>query len=313
MIAVLASPRFLFRIEESESTGSPRGFAFVDEFALASRLSYFLWSTMPDDELTDLAARGELRKHLPAQVKRMLADNRSEALVKNFVGQWLQARDFEHFPAQARGILRQDNLPRLMDGEVDELKRAMKQETEAYFGHILREDRPLLELIDSDYAFVNAPLAKLYGIPGVDGREIRRVALPEGSPRGGLLTQAGVLMITSNPGRTSPVKRGQFILENILGTPTPPPPPDIPSLEEALNGIKGREPTMREVMEVHRADPLCASCHNRMDPLGLAFENYNALGILARLGAQTADRRLGQAGRRPDFQERSRAEADPQD
>ena len=279
MIAVLASPRFLFRIEGSEPSGSARGFALVDEYALASRLSYFLWSTMPDDELTGLANRGELRKNLPAQIKRMLADGRSEALVKNFTGQWLQARDFEHFPVQARTILRQERLPGLMDGEVDELKRAMRAETEAYFGHIVREDRPILELIDSDYAFVNAPLAKLYNIPDVNGREIRRVALPEGSPRGGLLTQAGVLMITSNPGRTSPVKRGQFILENILGTPTPPPPPDIPSLEEALRGIKDREPTMREVMEVHRADPLCASCHNRMDPLGLAFENYNALGI----------------------------------
>ncbi len=278
MIAILASPRFLFRVEGSEPARSPRGFALVDEYALASRLSYFLWSTMPDDELTSLAGRGELRKNLPEQVRRMLADARSEALIRNFVGQWLQARDFEHFPAQSRIILRQDGLPRLMDDEVGELKRAMRQETEAYFGHVVRQDRPILELIDSDYAFVNGPLAKLYGIPGVEGREVRKVSLPAGSPRGGLLTQAGVLMITSNPGRTSPVKRGQFILENILGTPTPPPPPLIPSLEEALRGIKDREPTMREVMEVHRADPLCASCHNRMDPLGLAFENFNALG-----------------------------------
>jgi len=167
----------------------------------------------------------------------------------------------------------------MMDTEFEELRRSMRPETEAYFSHILRQDRPILELIDSDYAFVNGPLAKLYGIPGVTGREIRKVTLPEGSPRGGLLTQAGVLMITSNPGRTSAVKRGQFILENILGTPSPPPPPDIPGLEEALKGIKGREPTMREVMEVHRADAMCAACHNRMDPLGLAFENFNALGI----------------------------------
>ena len=279
MVAVLASPRFLFRIEGSGPTASPRGFAPVDEYSLACRLSYFLWSTMPDEELIGLASRDELRKNLPAQVKRMLADPKSEELVRNFTGQWLQARDFDHFPIQARTVLRADGLPRMLDTEVDEVRRSMRKETEAYVSYVLREDRPILELIDSDYAFVNAPLAKLYGIPDVTGREVRKVTLPEGSPRGGLLTQAGVLMITSNPGRTSAVKRGQFILENILGTPTPPPPPDIPSLEEALKGIKDREPTMREVMEVHRAAPLCAACHNRMDPLGLAFENYNALGI----------------------------------
>ncbi len=279
MTAVLASPRFLFRIEAAEASASPRGFALVDEYSLASRLSYFLWSTMPDAELTDLAAKGELRKNLQGQVKRMLADPRSEELIRNFTGQWLQSRDYEHFPIQAKAILRRDGLPQMQDGEVDELKRSMKRETEAYFAHILRDDRPILELIDSNYAFVNQTLAKLYGIPGVEGRDIRKVTLPEGSPRGGLLTQAGVLMITSNPGRNSAVKRGAFILENILGTPTPPPPPDIPALEDALKGIKDREPTMREVMEVHRAEALCAACHNRMDPLGLAFENYNAMGI----------------------------------
>ena len=279
MVAVLASPRFLFRVEGSEPTASPRGFSPVDEYSLASRLSYFLWSTMPDEELTGLASRSGLRKDLPAQVKRMLADPKSEELIRNFTGQWLQSRDFDHFPIQARTVLRADGLPRMLDTEVNEVRRSMKQETEAFVSYVLREDRPILELIDSDYAFVNGPLAKLYGIPDVNGREIRKVTLPEGSPRGGLLTQGGVLMITSNPGRTSAVKRGQFILENILGTPTPPPPPDIPSLEAALEGIKGREPTMREVMEVHRAQALCAACHNRMDPLGLAFENYNAMGI----------------------------------
>ncbi len=279
MIAVLASPRFLFRVEGSEPTASPKGFAPVDELSLASRLSYFLWSTMPDDELFALARRGELRKNLKAQVKRMLADSRSEELVRNFTGQWLQSRDYDNFPIQARVILRNDGLPRMADTEFEEVRRSMRKETEAYFAHVLREDRPILEFIDSNYAFLNGPLAKLYGIPDVNGREIRKVTLPEGSPRGGLLTQAGVLMITSNPGRTSAVKRGQFILENILGTPTPPPPPDIPSFEDALSGIKDREPTMREVMEVHRAEALCAACHNRMDPLGLAFENFNAMGI----------------------------------
>jgi len=281
MVAVLASPRFLFRVETNQPAAAAAAAtsAPIDEFALASRLSYFLWSTMPDDALIDLAGRGELRSHLDEQVKRMLADNRSNELVKNFVGQWLQARDFDGFPIQHKILFRRENLPTKKDGEVDALRRAMRQETEAYFAHVLREDRPTLELIDSDYAFVNKALAEHYNLPAVEGRELRKVTLPEGSPRGGLLTQGGVLMVTSNPTRTSPVKRGQFILENILGTPTPPPPPDIPSLEDTIKNLAGREPTTREVMEVHRKDALCASCHNRMDPLGLAFENFNALGM----------------------------------
>ncbi len=278
MVAVLASPRFLFRVEGSTAGGASKVAAPVDEFALASRLSYFLWSTMPDEELNGLASRGELRKNLPAQVKRMLGDAKVDEFYRNFPGQWLQARDYEHFPIQVATILRRDGLPFKKDDDKGSVRRAMRLEAEAFFAHVLREDRPILDFIDSDYAMLNEDLAKHYGIPGVTGREFRRVALPEGSPRGGLLTQAGVLMITSNPSRTSPVKRGQFLLENILGTPTPPPPPDIPSLEETIRNF-GKTPTMREVMEVHRKDPLCASCHNRMDPLGLAFENYNALGI----------------------------------
>ncbi len=284
MVAVLASPRFLFRVEGAEAAGAGRISAPVDEFALASRLSYFLWSTTPDEELTRLAARGELRGQFKPQVRRMLADDRSAELVRNFVGQWLQARDFDSFPIQYRAIFRREGKPlpsgtgNQVDGQMRALKRAMRGETEAYFAHVLHEDRPILEFLDSDYAFLNEALAKHYEIPGVAGVEIRKVALPPGSPRGGLLTQAGVLMITSNPSRTSPVKRGQFLLENILGTPTPPPPPDIPSLEDTLKAIQGREPTMREVMAAHRENALCASCHNRMDPLGLAFENFNAMG-----------------------------------
>jgi len=284
MVAVIASPRFLFRVEDADPSGAGRISAPVDEFALASRLSYFLWSTMPDDELAATAARGELRKDFGAQVRRMLADERSGELVKNFVGQWLQARDFDSFPIQYRAIFRREGrvisrgAGNQVDDEVRALKRAMRGETEAFFAHVLRQDRPILDFIDSDYAVINEVLAKHYEIPGVAGGEFRKVALPPGSPRGGLLTQAGVLMITSNPSRTSPVKRGQFLLENILGTPTPPPPPDIPSIEDALKNIQGREPTMREVMAVHRENALCASCHNRMDPLGLAFENFNALG-----------------------------------
>jgi len=279
MVAVLASPRFLFRVESNQAVADDATSAPIDEYALASRLSYFLWSTMPDAPLIELAGRGELRSRLGEQVKRMLADGRSNELVKNFIGQWLQARDFDGFPIQHKVLFRRENLPTKKDGEVDALRRAMRQETEAYFAHVLREDRPILELIDSDYAFVNKALAEHYGLPAVEGREIRKVTLPEGSPRGGLLTQGGILMVTSNPTRTSPVKRGQFILENILGTPTPPPPPDIPSLEDTIKNLAGREPSTREIMEVHRKDALCASCHNRMDPLGLAFENFNALGM----------------------------------
>ena len=284
MVAVIASPRFLFRVEDAETAAAGRISAPVDEFALASRLSYFLWSTMPDDELLRLAEKGELRENFEAQVKRMLADERSGELVRNFVGQWLQARDYEAFPIQYRQIFRREgksiftSTANQLDDDVRNLKRAMRGETEAYFAHVLKEDRPLLEFLDSDYTFVNETLAKLYEIPGVSGREFRKVTLPPGSPRGGLLTAAGVLMVTSNPSRTSPVKRGNFLLENILGTPTPPPPPDIPSVEDALKKIAAREPTMREVMAVHREAALCSSCHNRMDPLGLAFENFNAMG-----------------------------------
>ena len=278
MVAVLASPRFLFRIEADLTAPAGAAAAAVDEYALGSRLSYFLWSTMPDDTLIDLARRGELRSRLREQVKRLLADKRSEEFDRNFVGQWLQARDVDSFPIQHKVLLRRENLPPRKDSDIDALRRSMRLETEAYFAHVVREDRPILEFLDSDYAFVNKTLAEHYGIPDVEGREIRRVTLPPDSPRGGLLTQGGFLMVTSNPTRTSPVKRGNFILENILGTPTPPPPPDIPSLEDTIRNLAGREPSTREVMDVHRKDALCASCHNRMDPLGLAFENFNAMG-----------------------------------
>jgi hypothetical protein len=155
----------------------------------------------------------------------------------------------------------------------------MRRESEMLFGHIAREDRSVLELIDCDYTFLNAKLAQFYGIKDVSGREMKKVELPKDSPRGGVLTHAAILMVTSNPTRTSPVKRGQFILDNILGTPAPPPPPDIPALEESKLSAKGKTPTVRELMALHRAKPLCSSCHARMDPLGLALENFNALGL----------------------------------
>ncbi|HHY85314.1 MAG TPA: DUF1592 domain-containing protein [Verrucomicrobia bacterium] len=290
MAAALSSPRFLFRFEES-APGTEGPYAPVDEYALASRLSYFLWSTMPDDELFRLASRGVLRKNLRAQVARMLADPRADALVENFTGQWLRLRDLDGISINGPVVLARDagrerelrrNRGRL-DGpriELDgELRLAMRRETELVFTTVMRENRSVIELLDADYTFLNEKLASLYGIPGVSGAEMRKVQLPEDSPRGGVLTHASVLVVTSNPDRTSPVKRGLFILDNILGTPAPPPPANVPALEAAETEFKDRLPTLRESLEAHRADPMCASCHRRMDPLGLAFENFNALGM----------------------------------
>ena len=278
MIAVLASPRFLFRIEETVPSPADAPYAPLDEYALASRLSYFFWSSMPDQELFDLAERGELRKNLGQQLDRMLRSPRADALIENFAGQWLQARDVEGVSLNERAVFRREGVNRRL--ELDRpLRVAMRRETELYFGHILREDRSILELIDSDYTFLDEKLADFYGVPDVKGSEMRQVTLPPGSPRGGVLTMGTVLTVTSNPTRTSPVKRGLFILDNILGTPAPPAPPNIPQLEEAEKEFKDRRPTIREAMEAHRSNALCHSCHSRMDPLGLALENFNALGL----------------------------------
>jgi hypothetical protein len=321
MVAVLASPRFIFREENMEPLRTGQTYPFVDEYALASRLSYFFWSTMPDEELLKLAREHRLRASLAAQVTRMLNDPRSEELVKNFTGQWLQARDIasvaidaeaiylrEHPPSrevhEARATIRriaeipdskrtpEDNAAfteaRRIRGERTpksattqlggKLREAMQEETEMVFAYILKQDRPLTELIDSNYTFLNEELAKHYGIPGVTGKAMRLVTLPPDSPRGGVLTQGTVLAVTSNPTRTSPVKRGVFILDAILGTPPAPPPPNIPSLEDAASPEKLREMTLRETLAMHASNPMCASCHSRMDPLGLALENFNALG-----------------------------------
>ena len=279
-IAVLASPRFLFRMEAADPKSPEEAtFSDIDGYSLATRLSYFLWSTMPDDELFRLAERGELRKNLKNQVERMLNDPRARELSRNFAGQWLQARDVVHVPLNAEVILKQEGSAAKVTLDAD-LRKAICLETELFFDHIARTNRSVLELIDSDYTFLNEPLARFYGIPGIQGDEMRKVALPKDSPRGGVLTQASVLMVTSNPTRTSPVKRGLFVLDNFLGTPTPPPPAelDIPNLDEAAKGAKG-EPTMRDLLALHRSMPLCASCHSRMDPLGLGLENFNALGM----------------------------------
>lgn len=280
MMAILASPRFLFRLEQIDPTETHARFPRIDEYSLATRLSYFLWSTMPDETLIKLAQRGELRANLSDQIQRMLRDPQAAAFVRNFTGQWLQARDVEFVPINARSVLglpppRRGGPKADFDGET---RRAMRSETELVFDHIIREDRSVLELIESNYTFLNEKLAKVYGIPGITGKTMRMVILPEDSPRGGVLTQGTVLTVTSNPTRTSPVKRGQFILENILGTPAPPPPPNIPALEETKGAFGGREPTLREMMAIHREEALCRSCHARMDPLGLALENFNALG-----------------------------------
>jgi hypothetical protein len=322
MVAILSSPRFLFLEEQPEKSSTAGAYPFVDEFSLASRLSYLFWSSMPDEKLLQLAAAGELRTNLDEQVTRMLKDPRSQAFVKDFVGQWLRTRDVGTIPIDARSVLaREDksdpdaerNRKRFQeisdkpDAEItpaereevktlrvtfraanrrplradlsDGLRSAMRSETEMSFDYLLRQDRSLLELLDCDYTFLNERLARYYGIPNVTGDEMRLVKLPADSPRGGILTQGSMLLVTSNPTRTSPVKRGLFILDNILGTPPPPPPPNIPQLEDAAKGFTNHVPTLRETLALHRENPLCSSCHNRMDPLGLALENFNAMGM----------------------------------
>jgi len=287
MVAILASPRFLFRVEASAPAVPGRSFVDVDEYSLASRLSYFLWSSMPDDELFALAAKGQLRQNLTAQVRRMLADPKAEAWIENFAGQWLRSRDIVRTPLDRVAILDREGIkiPAGRNAQpVDvttEQREAMKAEAETYVGYVARNNRSVLELLDSDYAFVNATLASYYGMPAgtAKGTALQRVTLPPTDARGGgVLTMGSVLAVTSNPTRTSPVKRGKWILENILGAPPAPPPPNIPALEETLGKIADHVPTQREVLAKHRADPLCASCHDKMDPLGLALENFNALG-----------------------------------
>jgi len=267
---ILVSPHFLFRVE-NDPRGAKAGEPYlISELELASRLSYFLWSTMPDDELYSLALSGQLRSNLPAQVQRMLKDQKSVALVQNFAGQWLTLRKLPQSSPDSK----------LFPSFDDDLRAAMLKETEMFFEGILREDRSVLDFIDADFTYVNARLARHYGIDGVYGAEFRKIKTPVN--RGGLLTQASILTLTSNPTRTAPVKRGKWVLEQLLGTPPPPPPPDVPDLDErkALTG------SLRQVMEQHRANPVCASCHARMDPIGFAFENYDAIGAFREKDGQ---------------------------
>jgi hypothetical protein len=260
--AILVSPQFLFRIENFDADADkPQS---LSDWELASRLSYFLWSSMPDAELFDLAEAGRLNQPelLEAQVRRMLADSKSRALVDNFAGQWLQLRDLDRLSPD----------PEMFSDFDEPLRQAMRRETELFFETIIREDRSLLDFLSADFTFVNERLARHYGLDGIAGEEFRRVDLPEG--RRGVLTQASILLITSNPTRTSPVKRGKWILENILAEPPPPPPPDVPELEDE-GELLG---SLRERMEQHRANPACAVCHQTMDVLGFGMENFDAVG-----------------------------------
>jgi hypothetical protein len=261
--AVLVSPSFLFRVEKDPPPGAVRD---LDDFELASRLSYFLWSSMPDRELLAAAHRGEVHtpEQLVAQARRMLADDKARALVDNFAGQWLQLRSLDTFsPDRVR-----------FPGFDDDLRRSMRRETEEFFWRIVREDRSVVEFLDADWSILDERLARHYGIEGIAGGEFRTVAVDRGT-RGGLLGQASILAVTSNPTRTSPVKRGKWILENLFAAPPPAPPPNVPELKDAGTQLTG---TLRQRMEQHRADPSCASCHKLMDPLGFGLENYDAIG-----------------------------------
>ncbi|QDT02015.1 hypothetical protein K227x_03860 [Rubripirellula lacrimiformis] len=261
--AILSSPHFLFRVEEAPP-GSEDGIQPLTGYQLASRLSYFLWSSMPDDRLFELAASGELTRPevLRSEARRMLADPKSAAIVDNFAGQWLQLRDVSRLMPDPT------KFPDF-DGE---LRSAMRRETEMFFAEMIREDRSVLEFLDADFTYVNQRLARHYGIPEVIGDDFRKVPLAEG--RRGVLTHASILMLTSNPTRTSPVKRGKWILDNFLAEPPPPPPPDVPELEEG-NETLG---SLREQMEQHRSNESCAACHRTMDALGFGLENFDAIG-----------------------------------
>jgi hypothetical protein len=264
---ILASPQFMFRIERDPANVAAGAVYRISDLELASRLSFFLWSSIPDDELLKVAIQGRLSNPavLEQQVRRMLASDRSRTLVSNFAGQWLQLRN-------VRSVLpNSDEFPDFDDN----LRQGFQRETELLFESIMREDRNVLDLLRADYTFVNERLAEHYGMPNVYGSYFRRVSITDDA-RKGLLGQGSILALTSHAERTSPVLRGKWILDNIVGTPPPPPPPDVPTLKENEEGQKPR--TMREQMAEHRASPVCASCHKVMDPIGFALENFDAVG-----------------------------------
>ena len=267
LTSVLVSPEFLFRVELDPDQVVPGAAYQVSDLELASRLSFFLWSSLPDDELLGVAIRGELSRsgELERQARRMLADPRSNNLASNFAGQWLQLRNLAAVSPN----------PRQYPDFDDNLRQAFRQETELFFDSVLREDRSVLDMLTADYTFLNERLARHYGMSGVYGSRFRRVALDEDSKRGGLLRHGSILAVTSYATRTSPVIRGKWVLDNILGAPPPPPPANVPVLEE--NSVRAGLP-MRERLQEHRSNPVCASCHNTIDPVGFALENFDAVG-----------------------------------
>ena len=283
---LLVSSKFLFRLERDPANLAPGAAYRISDLELASRLSFFLWSSIPDDELLGLAEQGKLKDPavLEQQVRRMLADSRSQALVDNFAGQWLYTRNLRQVSPD----------PRVFPQFDDELRQAFQQETELFFGSMLREDRSVLDLLNADHTFVNERLAWHYGIPNIYGSHFRRVTLDDEARRG-LLGQGSILTVTSRANRTSPVVRGKWVLENLLGTPPPPPPPDVPALNEKAEEVKAL--TMRQRMEQHRENPVCASCHKLMDPIGFALDNFDAIG---QWRTAVANNRLDVSGVFPD-------------
>jgi hypothetical protein len=267
--AILANPAFIFRLEGQPDDVEPGGVYRLRDVDLASRLSFFLWATAPDDELLRAAGAGELSTAdgMEGQVRRMLADERSEALATRFASQWLRLQDARK------------NSPELYlyPDFTGQLGDDMVRETQLFFEHLVRNDDSLLELLTADYTFVNERLAQHYGIDGVVGDHFRRVEYPDDRRRG-LLGQGSVLMLTSMSDRTSPVLRGKWVMEVLMGTPPPPPPPNVPAFEETSGTDAGRRLTTRERMEVHRANPTCNSCHRFMDPIGLALDNFDVVG-----------------------------------
>jgi hypothetical protein len=264
--AMLVSPHFLFRIERDLDPLNPGKVHRISDVELASRLSYFLWSSMPDEQLLTLGEQNKLHEPtvLEGQIRRMLDDDRSAALAANFAGQWLEIRNLDSVKPD----------PGKFPEWGPELRDAMRTETRMFFEAMLRENRPIPEFLDAKFTFLNDRLAKHYGIAGVEGADFRRVDLAT-DERGGILSHASVLTVSSYPTRTSPVIRGKYVLQNILGAPPPAPPPDVPALDESQVGNAG---SLRQQMEKHRSNAMCASCHNRMDTLGFGLENYDAIG-----------------------------------
>jgi len=285
--ALLISPEFLFRVEQDPANIAPNTNYRLTDLELASRLSFFLWSSIPDDELLDQAIGGKLKEPavLEKQVQRMLADARSEALVNNFADQWLYLRNLQSIIPDAREFPDFD----------DNLRQAMRRETELFFESIMRENRNVLDLLSANYTFVNERLAKHYGIPNVYDSHFRRVTFDANTARGGLLGQGSILTVTSYADRTSPVIRGKWILTNIVGLPPPPPPPNVPPLNASASAAKA--PTMRERMAAHRVNQPCAGCHRLMDPVGFSLENYDAVGRWRTTDQDTA---IDASGNLPD-------------